>query len=149
MATKKKAKATKQVAKKATKKKTGRPRAKIDWVLAENMAKAWCLQETIAAACGVSLDTLDRACPRDLGIPFADFIAKNRGESDGKLGMRMRVKAVEEGDTACLIFLCKNRLGMADRKKKLSFFVVGIMGKSHGNRMGFVQYLKSVSIPSG
>lgn len=84
----------------------GRPKAKVDEVLVEELAGFGCTKTEIAAACKCSVDTLDRR--------FADKMAK--GFEIGKKRLRKSMwNSALSGNVVAQIFLCKNVLGMADK----------------------------------
>ena len=91
-----------------------RPRKEIDWTNVEKLCGLQCLEEEIAQFCGVSVDTLSRACKREYRISFADYLAQKRGV--GKIGLRRaQWQAAQKGNPALLIWLGKQYLGQKDK----------------------------------
>lgn len=72
----------------------GRPRLKINWDEVTKLISYQCTQKEIAAFFDVSVDTLERACVRDLGCRFAD-LWENR-KLLGKIRLRKAQFAIVE-----------------------------------------------------
>jgi hypothetical protein len=89
-------------------KKGGRPKARIDETLVEQLAKIACTHEEIAAVCGCCVETIARR--------FADRIKEWRGEGHASL-RRMQYKKALEGNTTMLVWLGKNELGQSDKQQ--------------------------------
>jgi len=94
----------------------GRKKKIIDWDKAAKLAEILCPHTEIAYVLGVHYDTLNNACKRELGITFSEFMDKNRGTGKVKLRQKLNREA-QAGNTAVMIFLAKNWLGMSDRQQ--------------------------------
>lgn len=87
-----------------------RPEIQIDEKLVEKLASIHCTMNEIAAAVGCSVDTLERR--------FADTIKKGRDK--GKSSLRRHMwEAAQKGNTAMLIWLSKQTLGMREPRDDL------------------------------
>lgn len=107
---------TKAPAKRAAKKKPGRPRKVIDWELVSKLCHIQCTGPEIAAVLSIDEDTLTNACKRDHKVLFQDWARGNR--EGGKASLRrMQWKAAEGGDRTMLVWLGKNVLGQADKQE--------------------------------
>ena len=84
-----------------------RPLKEVDVELLKKLAGIHCTIKEMASILGCSVDTLERR--------FADIIEKGRDE--GKMSLRrvMFKKAVQGENTAMLIWLSKQHLGMSDK----------------------------------
>lgn len=97
------------------KKPPHRPLIPIDWPKVDNMAAIQCTGEEIAGVLGISYDTLQRASKRELGVPFADYIAQKR--SGGKMSLRRKqYSTAMEGNPTMLVWLGKNWLNQTDKQ---------------------------------
>jgi hypothetical protein len=84
-----------------------RPRAKVDPSQVEDLAKLGCTNEEVAAALGVSADTIERR--------FAGAI------QNGRLQFRVSVRRIqyhlaEQGNAAMAIWLGKQYLGQTEKR---------------------------------
>lgn len=94
--------------------KRGQQPKEIDWAKVEQMALIQCTGEEIAAVLGVDYDTLQRACKREHGMKFADYI-KQKG-AGGKMSLRRKqYTTAMDGNSTMLIWLGKNWLGQKDK----------------------------------
>ena len=84
----------------------GRPKFKIDYVMAEKLASIMCTQEEIASFLGCSRDTLMR------DEKFCNIYKK--GQDTGKMSLRRSQWKLAEKNTAMAIFLGKQYLGQKD-----------------------------------
>jgi hypothetical protein len=93
----------------------GRPRIPIDWDVAGKLATMHCTGEEIAWYLQISYDTLERACPKEQGVEFAEWMLQKRAHGKASLRRTMYLKAIENKDTTMLIWLSKQHLGMSDK----------------------------------
>lgn len=97
--------------------KRGPKLTKIDWKQATNMAAINCTGEEMAAILDIDYDTLQRACKRDHGIKFADWIAKK--SASGKMSLRRKqYTTAMDGNVTMLIWLGKNWLNQKDKQEE-------------------------------
>jgi hypothetical protein len=83
-----------------------RPRLKIDSKLVKSLAGIHCTTEEIAIVCGVSKDTIERRCMKEL----------EAGRAEGRASLRrLQWAQAQKGNTAMLIWLGKQILGQKDR----------------------------------
>ncbi len=94
--------------------KRGPKAASPNWDEIEKLAQFQCTQEEIAWFCGLSVDTLERACRRELKIKLAEFIEEKRSKGKSKLRVR-QLQLAYAGNPAMLIFLGKQYLGQSDK----------------------------------
>lgn len=73
------------------------------------MAQYGAPQEDIAHEIGISVDTLAKY--------YAQEYAAGKAHADVIIRQTLFDKAVKQKDTACLIFLCKTRLGMRETNR--------------------------------
>jgi hypothetical protein len=85
----------------------GRPKKDIDPELVRRMASIQCTTPEIAAALGVSEDTIERR--------FAGILKVGREHGKTSLRRHMWKAATEKGNITMMIWLSKNILGMTDR----------------------------------
>lgn len=85
----------------------------INWDEFEKLVSYQCTQEEIADFFGVSVDTLDRACQRDLGLKLAEVWDKKKNLGRVKL-KKIQFDLAEQGSAAMAIFLGKHLLGQKD-----------------------------------
>ena len=64
-------------------------------------------QEDIATQLHLCVETMQKY--------YADDIAEARAEADGEIRQSLYKRAVQDGNTALLIFLCKTRLRMSEK----------------------------------
>ena len=94
--------------------KNGRPLIVIDWEQVDSMCKIQCTGEEIASVLDIDYDTLQRACKRDKGATFADYIAQKK--LGGKASLRRNQwKLAQDGNATMLIWLGKNVLDQKDK----------------------------------
>lgn len=96
----------------------GRPKIEIDKNTFETLAKRWATQEEIAAALGVSVDTLGRWCKRTYkdgkrGLTFQEVAGTLR--LCGNVSIRERLFERMKKSDDVLLFMAKNYLGMTDK----------------------------------
>lgn len=89
----------------ATKKKTGRPEAKIDPEDVRKLSSYGCSNVEIADFCGCSESTIR--------LRFSDILLKERADLKGKL-RKAQVFYALKGNATLLIWLGKNMLGQSD-----------------------------------
>ena len=97
--------------------KKGRPRKEIDKRTFENLCA---IQSTITEMCAVfECDdmTLNHWCRREYGATFSEIFKEKRCKGFISLRRAQFQKAIEEKNTAMLIFLGKNWLGQSDRQE--------------------------------
>ena len=91
----------------------GRPRKELNKAQLSSLAAIGCTQREIAQYFGVSEKTVERRLEEE-----AYRQAFDRGEGEFKVSLRrLMVRRAQEGNTAMLIFLAKNVLGMADQPR--------------------------------
>lgn len=95
----------------------GRPKAIIDWRRVDQMLMAQCHGTEIAAALGISTDTLYKACQRDHKIDFAAYSQQKRAKGHATAKEVFYQKAFIEKDTTAAIFWSKQHLGWSDKKE--------------------------------
>jgi hypothetical protein len=95
----------------STKRGRGRPPKEIDLSLVEKLAQIHCIDEEIAACCGVSYETFKR---RKQEKDFAHMLEEARGRGKASL-RRMQWQAAQSGSIPMMIFLGKNLLGQRDK----------------------------------
>ncbi|MDI6804871.1 MAG: hypothetical protein QME58_13710 [Bacteroidota bacterium] len=83
----------------------GRPLAKIDAKLVQDLAAIFCTLEEIAAVVGCSVDTLSRR--------FMEQIKRGRETAKTSL-RRLQFKSCKKGSNSMLIWLGKNYLGQRE-----------------------------------
>lgn len=104
-------------AKKKTKKKVGRPRAKIDWDKVKKLCYIHCTKEEIAHILEISEDTIDRACKREYKDNFA--VLYKRWSAGGKMSLRRKqVEVAMKGNVSMLIWLGKQQLNQKDKHEE-------------------------------
>ena len=91
---------------------TGRPRKEIDNKIFENLCGLQCTLEEIAGVFDCSVDTIERWCKREYGVPFAEVYKKHSAK--GKTSLRRIQFKLAEKSAAMAIFLGKNYLGQKD-----------------------------------
>lgn len=94
--------------------KTGRPLTIIDWDQFDKLCSYHCTQQEIADFFECSLDTLERAAFRDLGIRFAELWQQKKGKHRVAL-RKMQFDIARQGNTGMAIFLGKQILGQSDK----------------------------------
>jgi hypothetical protein len=83
---------------------------KINWVEFEKLVAIQATQEEIADFFDISVDTLDRACQRDLGRKLAEVWDKKKNLGRVKL-KKIQFDLAEQGSAIMAIFLGKHLLG--------------------------------------
>jgi len=78
------------------------------------MAAIQCTANEISGVIGVSVDTLERASKREHKLELNQFLSMHSSKGHVSLRRRIWKKAIEEGNTATLIFLAKAYLGLRD-----------------------------------
>ena len=96
------------MAKKAAKKKTGRPLAKVDEKMVETLAAVGCSGEEIAIQVGVAKATLYRR--------FKTLIERGHNTQNTSL-RRKQMQAAMGGNITMLIWLGKQHLGQSDKQE--------------------------------
>ena len=92
----------------------GRPKIIIDWKIFDNLCYIQCTLREIAMFMGLSERTIERKVKTEKGMSFVSYYAIKKGNALISLRRMMFQRA--EKDTAILIFMAKNHLGMADRQ---------------------------------
>jgi hypothetical protein len=83
-----------------------RPRLKIDSKLVKSLAGIHCTTDEIAIVCGVSKDTIERRCMKEL----------EAGRAEGRASLRrLQWAQAQKGNVSMLIWLGKQILGQKDR----------------------------------
>lgn len=95
--------------------KRGPKPTKPDWSQVEKLAALHCTGEEIAEFLGISYDTLERACKREMQMKLADYLAQKKSIGRTSLRRAQYTKAVNEGNTTMLIWLGKQWLGQTDK----------------------------------
>ena len=93
-----------------------RPRKEIDFNEFEKLCAMQCTAEEIAGWFSVSVDTIERRVKEHYDCGFAEIFKEKRGTGKISLRRAMFQKAIE-GNTAMLIWLSKNYLGMSDKQE--------------------------------
>ena len=96
--------------------KMGRPRKKIDKRTFEKLCAIQCRQDEIAEFFECNPDTINNWCKREYGKTFSGVFAEKRVVGFISLRRAQFQKAIEDKNTAMLIFLGKNWLGQSDRQ---------------------------------
>ena len=91
----------------------GRPPIKVDWDFVARLAKIQCTSQEIADTLDISEDTLLRRAREEKGMTIAEFIKIHSAKGRKSL-RRMLWEKAQNGNTAMLIWLSKNYLGMRD-----------------------------------
>lgn len=99
-----------------TEKKTGRPLTVIDWDKVDSMCKIQCTGEEIASVLDLSYDTLQRACKREKGMSFAEYLPQKALAGKASL-RRSQWKLATGGNSTMQIWLGKNMLGQTDKQE--------------------------------
>jgi hypothetical protein len=97
-----------------TETKKGRPLADIDWDKVDSMCKIQCTGDEIASVLDLSYDTLQRACKREKGMSFADYLPQKAMAGKASL-RRVQWKAATGGNSTMMVWLGKNVLGQTDK----------------------------------
>lgn len=95
----------------------GRPVKEIDWKIVDDLGTSGCSGAEIAPRLGIHAETLYRACIREKGESFDQYVAKLRQKGDGLLKAQQFAKAMgltEKGDNTLLIWLGKCRLNQRE-----------------------------------
>ena len=92
----------------------GRPKIIIDWKIFDNLCYIQCTLREIAMFMGCSEDTIENKVKEEHHMRFSDYYAIKKG--NGLISLRRMMFQRAEKDTAILIFMAKNHLGMADRQ---------------------------------
>lgn len=96
------------------KNKGGRPHKQIDEKVFRSLCRIQCTQEEICMILDTTDKTLDSWCKRTFKTGFSDTY--KLFSADGKMSLRraMYEKAVKDGNTAMMIWLSKQYLGMQE-----------------------------------
>jgi hypothetical protein len=97
-------------------KKKGRPLADIDWDKVDSMCKIQCTGDEVASVLNLSYDTLQRACKREKGMSFADYLPQKALAGKASL-RRTQWKTATGGNPTMQIWLGKNMLGQTDKQE--------------------------------
>jgi hypothetical protein len=89
----------------------GPPYKDVDKELIRKLAVAGCNAQTIANCVGVHVRTIERN--------YAGLIKKARAEISERVLVKLVSKAVDDGDTTCLIWLSKQYLGFREPKYEI------------------------------
>lgn len=100
--------------------KTGRPRVVIDQKQFEKLCALQCTLPEICSFFSCGEETIRRWCKRTYKATFESISTQKR--QTGLISLRRAIwqKAVIKQDTALLIFMAKNHLGMSDSPKSSS-----------------------------
>jgi hypothetical protein len=95
----------------------GRTPKKLDWKLAESLAKIQCTQGEICSILDVDDVTFYKAIKREYKVNYSEWYAKY--SDGGKASLRRRLFAIAHSDTnrgatSAAIWLSKNYLGMKE-----------------------------------
>lgn len=92
----------------------GRPKIQIDHELLKKMCQIQCTRSEMCGILDISEKTLDRIIKDEYDMTFSTFFKKY--SAGGKMSLRRAQfkKAVEDGNTAMLIWLGKQYLGQRD-----------------------------------
>lgn len=101
---------------KANPKGAGAKEIIIDWSTVNKLCKIQCTGEEIASVLDIDYDTLQRACKREQGIKFADYIAQKKLGGKASLRRAQFTKALS-GNPTMLIWAGKQYLGQTDKKE--------------------------------
>ncbi len=93
-----------------TGKPVGHPILPIDWDKVDKYLQTGCSGAQVAAAVGVSSDTLYRRCQSERGANFSAILQENRAKGESMLHAKQFSEAMK-GDRGMLIWLGKQRLG--------------------------------------
>ena len=94
--------------------KRGPKLTQVDWKMLTKMAAIQCTGEEMASLLDIDYDTLQRACKRDHGIKFADWIGQKR--LGGRSSLRkLQYNSAQGGNITMQIWLGKNWLGQTDK----------------------------------
>lgn len=112
------AKAIKQkpIPKPEAKKKTGRPKANIDWDQVGAMLEAGATSVGIAATIGCDEATMRKRCPGDNKCTFSQFAQQKRAKGDEILRVA-QFETAKGGNVTMQIWLGKQRLGQSDKQE--------------------------------
>ena len=109
------------------------------------MAQYGAPQEDIAHEVGISVDTLTKY--------YAQEYASGKAHADVVIRQTIFEKAVKQKDTACLIFLCKTRLGMREttRPERISpdGYMSPVSAEQDAIRQGIREAFLSVGMGDG
>ena len=92
----------------------GRPEAKIDWKIVDDMLMKGSFATEIAAKLGIHHDTLYKRCVVDQKIEFSAYRQEKTSIGDYSIRQKQFEVAVIDGNTTMLIWLGKQRLGQTD-----------------------------------
>ena len=101
----------------------GRKKIDIDWEQVDKWLEAGAKGTEVAAALGISFDTLSRRCLENNSADFAEYLRVKRECGNTKLRLKRQELAME-GDRGMLIWLGKNRLDQSDKKETKTEFSV-------------------------
>ena len=101
----------------------GRKKIDIDWEQVDKWLEAGAKGTEVAAALGISFDTLSRRCLENNSADFAEYLRVKRECGNTKLRLKQQELAME-GDRGMLIWLGKNRLDQSDKKETKTEFSV-------------------------
>jgi len=88
----------------------------IDWPQVDSMCKIQCTGEEIASVLDINYETLERACKREKGIKFVDYIGQKK--LGGKASLRRNQwKLAQDGNATMLVWLGKNMLDQTDKSE--------------------------------
>lgn len=95
-------------------KKIGRPQIEIDWAEMEMLGEMQATLREISEWFKCSEDTIERACKREHGIGFAEWIAQKAVK--GKISLRRKqLEMAMKGSIPMMIWLGKQYLGQSDK----------------------------------
>ena len=98
---------------KASARKAGRPKAKINWTLVDRLLVAGASGTSIAARLGIHPNTLYETCKEVHNCDFSDYSQKKRQVGDDMI-LSKQFDTAMEGNVPMLIFLGKARLGQQE-----------------------------------
>ena len=98
----------------------GRPLAKIDWDIVNDLLIAGCPGTEIAASLGWAPETIYLHCQQEHGISFTEYSRQYYGKGENILRRQQFLKAIgqsEVGDNTLLIWLGKTRLKQSEKQE--------------------------------
>jgi len=96
----------------------GRPPAKINWDIVNELLVKGCSGRQIAGSLGIHQKTLYEHCVIEKGEPFSDYSTRFYAKGEALLIAKQFDKAIE-GDNTCLIWLGKTRCKQVEEKQTI------------------------------
>lgn len=98
------------------KKKMGRPKKEIDFIMLEKLCGIMCTLREISNFFECSEDTIERRIMDEFGITFAEYY--NQKKVHGKISIRRsQFQLAMKGNATMLIWLGKNHLDQKDKQE--------------------------------